>query len=79
MRDWFAGTAPGRFVSMGVVSDGSYGAPKDVVFSFPVTIKNGKWEIVQGLTIDDFARKLLDTTGKELQEERAEAIAVIEA
>ncbi|XP_076255729.1 malate dehydrogenase 1 [Rhynchophorus ferrugineus] len=79
MRDWFLGTAPGRFVSMGVLSDGSYGAPKDVVFSFPVTTKNGKWEIVQGLTISDSARKSLDVTGKELEEERKEAIAVIEA
>ncbi|XP_023016227.1 malate dehydrogenase 1 [Leptinotarsa decemlineata] len=79
MRDWFLGTAPGHFVSMGVVSDGSYGAPKDVVFSFPVTIKNGKWEIVQGLPIDDFATKMLNITGKELEEERLEAIAIIEA
>lgn len=79
MRDWFLGTAPGQFVSMGVVSDGSYGAPKDVVFSFPVTIKNGKWSIVQGLQINDTARKLLDITGKELEEERQEATQVIEA
>lgn len=42
MRDWFKGTSPNKFVSMGVLSDGSYGAPKDVIFSFPVTIKNGK-------------------------------------
>lgn len=75
MRDWFLGTAPGQIVSMGVVSDGSYGTPKDVVFSFPVTIKNGKWEIVQGIEIDDFARKMLDATAKELLEERGEAEA----
>ncbi|CAG9762866.1 unnamed protein product [Ceutorhynchus assimilis] len=79
MKDWFLGTAPERFVSMGVLSDGSYGAPKDVVFSFPVTIKAGKWEIVQGLKISDFARQLLDVTGKELEEERQEAIQIIEA
>lgn len=79
MRDWFFGTAPGRFVSMGVVSDGSYGTPKDVVFSFPVTTQSGKWQIVQGLPINDFARKMLDLTGKELEEERQEATAVIEA
>ncbi|KAG5861589.1 hypothetical protein JTB14_025010 [Gonioctena quinquepunctata] len=79
MKDWFLGTAPGQFVSMGVVSDGSYGTPKDVVFSFPVTIANGKWEIVQGLQTDDFARKMLDATGKELEEERVEAISIIEA
>lgn len=79
MRDWFLGTAPGKFVSMGVVSDGSYGAPKDVVFSFPVTIQNGKWQIVQGLVLDDFAKEKLATTGKELEEERVEAISIIEA
>lgn len=79
MKDWFLGTAPGQFVSMGVISNGSYGAPKDVVFSFPVAIKNGKWEIVQGLSISDFARQLLDVTGKELEEERSEAFAVIQA
>ncbi|CAH1159405.1 unnamed protein product [Phaedon cochleariae] len=79
MRDWFNGTAPGQFVSMGVVSDGSYGTPKDVVFSFPVSIKNGKWEIVQGLTIDDFSRKMLDATGKELEEEKTDAVGIIGA
>ncbi|XP_048525845.1 malate dehydrogenase, cytoplasmic isoform X1 [Dendroctonus ponderosae] len=79
MRDWFLGTEDGRFVSMGVISDGSYCAPKDVIFSFPVTIKCGKWKIVQELGITDFARKLLDATGKELEEERQEAIQIIEA
>lgn len=79
MRDWFYGTAPGKFVSMGVLSDGSYGAPKDVVFSFPVTISQGKWSIVKDLPIDDFARKMLDTTGHELEQERVEAIAIIGA
>ncbi|XP_060530515.1 malate dehydrogenase, cytoplasmic [Cylas formicarius] len=79
MRDWFLGTQPGQFVSMGVLSDGSYGAPKDVVFSFPVTITGGKWEIVRELQVNDFARKMLDTTGKELEEERQEAISVIGA
>lgn len=79
MRDWFQGTAPGTFVSMGVWSDGSYGAPKDIVYSFPVTIANGKWSIVQDLNIDMFSRKMLDATGKELLEERNEAMAVIES
>ncbi|XP_018322409.1 malate dehydrogenase, cytoplasmic [Agrilus planipennis] len=77
MRDWFRGTEPGKYVSMGVVSDGSYGAPKDVVFSFPVEIKNGKWSIVQGLPINDFYQQLLTATGKELEEEKAEAFSVI--
>lgn len=47
MKDIWQGTAPGQWVSMGVVSDGSYGAPKDVVFSFPVSIKDKQWTIVQ--------------------------------
>ncbi|XP_063377278.1 malate dehydrogenase, cytoplasmic isoform X1 [Cydia fagiglandana] len=75
MRDWFLGTGD-RWVSMGVVSDGSYGTPKDVVFSFPVTVNNGKWKIVEGLTISDFARKMLDNTGKELAEEKQDALDV---
>ena len=79
MRDWFNGTSSGKFVSMGVVSDGSYGTPKDVVFSFPVTISNKKWEIVKDLPTDDFAKKMLETTGKELEEERAEALTIIGA
>lgn len=76
MRDWWVGTADGEFVSMGVVSDGSYGVPKDIVFSFPVEIRGGKWTIVQGLEIDAFARGKLEVTGKELLEEREEALAV---
>lgn len=47
MRDWWVGTKPDEWVSMGVLSDGSYGIPKDLVFSFPVTIKNGQYQIVQ--------------------------------
>uniref|UniRef100_A0A1B6BZH4 Malate dehydrogenase n=1 Tax=Clastoptera arizonana TaxID=38151 RepID=A0A1B6BZH4_9HEMI len=76
MKSLFQGTAPGEYVSMGVVSDGSYGAPPDVVFSFPVTIQNKKYSIVQGLNIDDFARGKLDATGKELLEEKEEALSV---
>lgn len=79
MRNWFLGTKPGQFVSMGVVSDGSYKIPKDIVYSFPVTIENGQWKIVQGLPIDDFSRKLMDVTAKELQEEREEAESVIKS
>lgn len=76
VRDWWFGTSAGEFVSMGVVSDGSYGVPKDLVFSFPVTIANGKWSIVQGLTVDDFAREKLTFTANELLEEKTEAMAV---
>lgn len=79
MRDWFFGTSPGTFVSMGVYSDGSYGTPKDVIFSFPVTISKGTWSIVKGLSVDDFAKGMIAATGKELEEERGEAISIIEA
>lgn len=75
MRDWFLGTGE-RWVSMGVVSDGSYGVPRDIVFSFPVKVANGKWKIVEGLTISDFARQMLDATGKELAEEKQDALDV---
>ena len=76
MKSIWQGTTPGEWVSMGVVSDGSYGAPADIVYSFPVTIKDKKWSIVQGLPVDDFARGKMDLTGKELLEEREEALAV---
>ena len=64
---------------MGVFSDGSYGTPEGVMFSFPITISGGKWSIKQGLSISDFARGKLDATGKELCEERDEAMAVCQA
>lgn len=76
MRDWWNGTVPGSFVSMGVISDGSYGVPKDIVFSFPVDINNKNWSIVQGLDVDSFARSKLDVTAQELLEEKDEAMAV---
>ena len=74
MKDWFQGTT--EFVSMGVFSDGSYGTPQDVMFSFPCTVQDGKWSIVQGLPISDFAKEKLDITGKELMEEKEEAVKV---
>lgn len=76
MRDWWNGTEAGKFVSMGVISDGSYGVAKDIIFSFPVEISNKKWKIVQGLALDDFAKGNLEITGKELLEEKTEAMAV---
>lgn len=78
MKDCWFGTKPGEWVSMGVVSDGSYGIPKDIVFSFPVTIKDNRYEIVQNLPISDFARSKLDITSKELEEERTEANKVLQ-
>jgi len=74
MKDWFQGTS--ELVSMGVFSDGSYGTPKDIMFSFPCTVQNGKWSIVQGLPISDFAKEKLELTGKELLEEKEEAVKV---
>ncbi|XP_012253620.2 malate dehydrogenase, cytoplasmic isoform X2 [Athalia rosae] len=78
MKDWWIGTQPGKWVSMGVVSDGSYGIPRDIVFSFPVTVENHQFKIVQGLSISDFARSKLNITAKELEEERTEANSVLE-
>merc|ERR1712168_1256542 len=72
MKSIFQGTG-NNFVSMGVFSDGSYGTPEGVMFSFPVKIADKKWTIVQGLDIDDFARGKLDATAKELCEERDDA------
>ena len=71
MRDWTHGTAADDWVSMGIPSDGSYGVEPGVIFGYPVTIKNGKYEIVQGLKINEFSRSRIDGTEKELLEERA--------
>ncbi|CAL1292488.1 unnamed protein product [Larinioides sclopetarius] len=77
MRDWFAGTPEGKFVSMGVISDGSYGTPPEVIYSFPVTIgSDRKWKIVQGLQINDFSQGKMKLTGDELLQEREEALSV---
>jgi len=76
MKSIFQGTTGDHFVSMGVFSDGSYGTPEGVMYSFPVKIADKKWTIVQGLPIDDFAREKMDATAKELCEERDDANAV---
>jgi len=70
MRDWVFGTPEGEYISMAVCSDGSYGVPKDLIYSFPVICKGGKYSIVQGLSIDDFSRNKMDLTAKELEEEK---------
>ena len=69
-RDWLKGSAEGDWVSMAVVSDGSYGVPEGLISSFPVTTAIGDWEIVQGLEIDDFSRARIDASTAELAEER---------
>ena len=70
VRDWALGTADGDWVSMAVVSDGSYGVPEGLISSFPVTCAGGSWEIVQGLEIDDFSRARIDASAAELADER---------
>ena len=70
VRDWVAGTAEGDWTSMAVPSDGSYGIPEGLIYSFPVTIENGAYRIVQGLDIDPFSREKMDATRAELEEER---------
>lgn len=71
MRDWTHGTAEGDWVSMGIPSDGSYGVEPGVIFGYPVTVRNGKYSIVQGLEINAFSQARIDATDKELREERA--------
>ena len=70
-RDWLHGTPADDWVSMAVVSDGSYGVPEGLVSSFPVTTADGEWSIVQGLEIDDFSRGRIDASVAELAEEKA--------
>ena len=70
IRDWVLGS-DGKWVTMGVPSDGSYGIPEGVMFGFPVTTANGEYTIVKDLAIDDFSRKYIDITLAELEEERA--------
>jgi malate dehydrogenase len=71
VRDWVKGTPADDWVSMGIPSDGSYGISEGVVYSFPVRCSGGKYEIVQGLDVDDFSRARMDATDAELREERA--------
>jgi malate dehydrogenase len=70
IHDWMLGTG-GRWVTMGIPSDGSYGIPEGVMYGFPVTCEGGRYEIVQGLPIDDFSRERMAFTLKELEEEQA--------
>ncbi len=70
VRDWVLGSN-GKWVTMGVPSDGSYGIPEGVIYGFPVTTAGGEWTLVKGLEIDPFSRERMDKTLKELEEERA--------
>ncbi|MDH3304880.1 MAG: malate dehydrogenase [Gammaproteobacteria bacterium] len=71
MHNWALGTADGDWVSMAIPADGSYGIEPGVVYSYPVRCRDGQYEIVQGLSIDDFSRERMDRTNQELREERA--------
>ena len=70
MRDWVLGTPDGEWVSMSVPSDGSYGVPEGIISSFPCTVTGGRYEIVQGLEINDFSRARIDASVAELVDER---------
>lgn len=74
VRDWITGTKSGDWVSMGVFSDGSYDIEQGLMYSFPVTCRNGNYEIVQGLDISEFSRARMVNTEQELKQER-EAVA----
>lgn len=71
MRDWVRGTPEGDWVSMSVPSDGSYGVPEGLISSFPCVVRDGNWQIVQGLEIDDYSKAKIDASVAELEEERA--------
>ncbi|PYC78112.1 malate dehydrogenase [Streptomyces tateyamensis] len=76
VHTWVNGTAAGDWTSMGIVSDGSYGVPEGIISSFPVTTKDGKFEIVQGLELSEFSRARIDASVAELVAERDEVTAL---
>lgn len=71
IRNWALGTPAGDWVSMSVPSDGSYGIEPGIIFSYPCVCRNGGYEIVQGLEVDDFSRERMDASERELYAERA--------
>ncbi len=71
MHDWALGTPDDDWVSMAIPADGSYGIEPGIIYSYPVRCSGGNYEIVQGLSIDDFSRARMDTTEAELRDERA--------
>jgi len=70
VRTWMLGTAPGDWTSMAILSDGSYGIEPGLIYSYPVTCSNGQYQVVTGLTIDEFSRQRMDLSAAELREER---------
>ena len=71
MRSWALGTTEGDWVTMAIPADGSYGIAPGIIFGYPVTCKNGNYEIVQGLSVDEFSQSRISATETELREERA--------
>ncbi|HUL96174.1 MAG TPA: malate dehydrogenase [Usitatibacter sp.] len=76
VRDWLSGSG-GRWVTMGIPSDGSYGIPVDLMYGFPVTTADGEYRLVPGLEIDAFSRERMNATLKELEEERTGVAALL--
>ncbi len=70
MRDWVLGTPEGDWVSVGIPSDGSYGVPEGLMSSYPCIARNGRWQVVEGLEIDDYSRSRIDASVAELVDER---------
>jgi malate dehydrogenase len=77
MHTWWFGTAEGEFTSMGIVSDGAYNTTPGIVYSFPVTIKDGVISVVKNLDIDDFSRQMMEKTNAELTEEKESAMSIL--
>ena len=75
IRNWILGSPEGEYVSMGVISNGEYGAPKDVIYSFPCVCVSGEWKIVQGLKMTDAVKDKCRLTGEELLAEKKDAFA----
>ncbi len=71
MHDWALGSAEGDWVSMAVPAEGSYGIEEGIIYSYPVVCRNGDYEIVQGLEVNDFSRQRMQASEIELREERA--------
>ncbi len=70
VQTWYKGTEEGNWTSMAIPSTGEYGSPEGVIFSYPVTVKNGVYSVVQGLALSDYAKGLIAATGQELLEEK---------
>jgi malate dehydrogenase len=70
VRDWISGSRDGDWITMGVPSDGSYGIPEGVIYGYPVTCRNGSYQVVKGVEVSEFSRKRMDATLNELHEER---------